>query len=107
RVTVVSVRQLDHGRGDVDSPNLVESSGKGLGEPTHTATEIEGAIVLERHGERLDESHHLVDLLLSGQEELLGIPLPAPLVVVREVRPERVDLAERIPMPSKALDVHR
>ena len=106
RVTVVSVRRFDHRWRDVDAPNIVEPGGKGLGEPADPTTEVEGATVRERHRKRLDEVHHLFDLLFAGQEELVGVPLPAALVVVREIRPERIGLAERIPMAPQALDVH-
>src|SRR5436190_4116225 len=106
RVTVVAVRRFDHRRSDVDTPNLVEPGSKGLGEPADPTAEVEGAAVREGHRERPDEVHHLFDLLFSGQEELVCVPLPAALVVVREVRPERIGLPERIPMTPQALDVH-
>jgi hypothetical protein len=78
--------------GAMSTPQTLEPSGKGLGEPADPTTEVEGATVRERHRKRLDEARHLFDLLFAGEEEFVSVPLPAALVVVGEIRPERIGL---------------
>ena len=80
-VSIEVLRLLDHGRGDIDAPNDLESVGERLCETSDAAPEVQRIATIELHAERSHMLRDFLDLVLTRGEELVYPPPVASLVL--------------------------
>ena len=103
-VAVVLTRRLDHGGGDIDAPAFLEVQAQALGEAADAAAEIERPPAVEAREKFAHLHQRLGDLVASGVEELVEIPLVFLLRGAGEDGPERIAVAKVVPVPLEFLE---
>src|SRR5215831_18420589 len=80
--------------------------GQCLSEPSYSAAEVQGAMTRPVEVQVGNVQHHFCNLMRAGCKELLKIPVVAFLVFPSEDRPERIFLAEDIPISLQFFELH-
>jgi hypothetical protein len=97
---------FNHRRGHIHAGTGSEVFPEGLRQAAHAATEVERTSRWYPDAQGRQHRHQGPDLGTAGGEKLTDVPTPVELPVVRQHGPERVDLAERIPVSRQLLEFH-
>jgi len=95
---VVSACVFNHDRRYVDAIDLLKVKSQSLGKAANAASEIKRAFFRREGMQRFDVVKRRINLSQSGLEKLLCVPPGVPLFRMRKHGPERIALAEEIPV---------
>jgi hypothetical protein len=104
--TIELAGALDHRRRDVDPVALREAAREGLGQTPDATTEIERASGRVRDAEIAQPRVQIVDLVDSGREEFLDVPVVGTAVGTREDREVRISAPPLVPVALQLVEIH-